>query len=95
MKIILIISIIFSIAVCYTFLNRNSDFKADQFSDSIYNYSMKRIYLFLLGFIVIVFGEISVKYTSENLQSNLNFILVPLLLFIIINIFFNIRSQKN
>tara|TARA_Y100000590_G_C15618796_1_gene976778 strand:+ start:1 stop:1047 length:1047 start_codon:yes stop_codon:yes gene_type:complete len=62
---------------------------------NIYNYSMKRIYLFLLGFIVIVFGEISVKYTSENLQSNLNFILVPLLLFIIINIFFNIRSQKN
>ena len=51
--------------------------------------------VFLLGFIVIVFGEISVKYTSENLQSNLNFILVPLLLFIIINIFFNIRSQKN
>lgn len=43
MKIILIISIIFSIAVCYTFLNRNSDFKADQFSDSIYNYSMKTI----------------------------------------------------
>ena len=62
---------------------------------NIYNYSMKRIYLFLLGYIVIVFGEISVKYTSENLQSNLNFILVPLLLFIIINIFFNIRSQKN
>ncbi len=59
-----------------------------------YNYSMKKIYLFLLGFAVIVFGEISVKYTSENLQSNLNFILVPLLLFLIVNIFFNIKSQK-
>ena len=59
-----------------------------------YNYSIKKIYLFLLGFAVIVFGEISVKYTGENLQSNLNFILVPLLLFLIINIFFNIKSQK-
>ena len=62
---------------------------------NIYNYSMKRIYLFLIGFAVIVFGEISVKYTSENLQSNLNFVLVPIVLFIIINIFFNIKSQKN
>ena len=59
-----------------------------------YNYSIKKIYLFLLGFAVIVFGEISVKYTGENLQSNLNFILVPLLLFLIVNIFFNIKSQK-
>ena len=62
---------------------------------NIYNYSIKRIYLFLIGFAVIVFGEISVKYTSENLQSNLNFVLVPIVLFIIINIFFNIKSQKN
>tara|TARA_B100000029_G_scaffold193768_1_gene191872 strand:+ start:1495 stop:2070 length:576 start_codon:yes stop_codon:yes gene_type:complete len=43
MKIILIISIIFSIAVCYTFLNRNSDLKTDQFSTSIYDYSIKTI----------------------------------------------------
>jgi len=59
-----------------------------------FNYSMKRIYLFLLGFAVIVFGEISVKYTNENLQSSLIFILLPLLLFIIVNIFFNIKSQR-
>ena len=61
---------------------------------NIYNYSNRRFYLFLFGFFVIVFGEISVKYTSVNLQSNLNFVLVPIILFIIVNIFFNIKSQK-
>ena len=59
-----------------------------------FNYSIRKIYLFLLGFAVIVFGEISVKYTGENLQSNLSFILIPLLLFLIVNIFFNLKSQK-
>ena len=59
-----------------------------------FNYSIRRIYLFLLGFAVIVFGEISVKYTGENLQTNLSFILIPLLLFLIVNIFFNKKSQK-
>ena len=59
-----------------------------------FNYSIRRIYLFLLGFAVIVFGEISVKYTGEDLQSNLSFILIPLLLFLIVNIFFNKKSQK-
>ena len=59
-----------------------------------FNYSIRKIYLFLLGFAVIVFGEISVKYTGEDLQSNLSFILIPLLLFLIVNIFFNKKSQK-
>ena len=59
-----------------------------------FNYSIRKIYLFLLGFAVIVFGEISVKYTGENLQTNLSFILIPLLLFLIVNIFFNKKSQK-
>ena len=43
---------------------------------------------------MIVFGEISVKYTGEDLQSNLSFILIPLLLFLIVNIIFNLKSQK-
>jgi len=61
---------------------------------NVYNYNKKRILLFLVGFCVIVFGEIAVKYTGENLQSNLSFVLVPLVLFLLVNIFFNIKSKK-
>ena len=48
------------------------------------------------GFPVISEGERNAvkMITSENLQSSLSFILVPLLLFLIVNIFFNIKSQK-
>ena len=59
-----------------------------------YNYNLRRLYLFLLGFSVLVFGEISVKYTSANIQTNLSFVLVPVILFIIVNLFFNMKSKK-
>lgn len=61
---------------------------------NVYNYNKKRIILFLLGFCIIVFGEISVRYTSDNLKSNLGFIFIPLILFLMVNIFFNIKSRK-
>ena len=57
--------------------------------------NLYRIFLFLIGFIVIVFGEISVRYANADFTSNLRFFIFPFILFLTFNYFFNIKSRKN
>ena len=54
-----------------------------------------RMFLFLIGFFVIVFGEISVRYAGSNFESNIKFFVIPIILFLTFNYFFNIKSRKN
>ena len=54
-----------------------------------------RIFLFLIGFIIIVSGEILVRYAGPDLKSNIKFFIIPILLFFSFNYFFNIRSTKS
>ena len=57
--------------------------------------NLYRIILFFIGFVAIVIGEISVRYASPDLGSNLKFLITPLLLFLIFNYFFNKKSKEN
>ena len=57
--------------------------------------NLYRIILFFIGFVAIVIGEISVRYASPDLGSNLKFFITPLLLFLIFNYFFNKKSKEN
>ena len=54
-----------------------------------------RIFLFLIGFIIIVSGEILVRYAGPDLKSNIKFFILPILLFFSFNYFFNIRSTRS
>ncbi len=57
--------------------------------------NLYRMILFFIGFVAIVIGEISVRYASPDLKSNLKFFITPLLLFFIFNYFFNKKSKEN
>ena len=57
--------------------------------------NLYRIILFFIGFVAIVIGEISVRYASPDLGSNLKFFITPLLLFLIFNYFFNKKSKES
>ncbi len=57
--------------------------------------NMYRMFLFLIGFLVIVFGEVSVRYAGSNFESNITFFAIPVILFLTLNYFFNIKSRKN
>ena len=59
------------------------------------NNNFYRISLFFIGFTIIVFGEIAVRYASSNLTSNFKFFITPIILFLTFNYLFNIKSQKN
>ena len=54
-----------------------------------------RIFLFFIGFVAIVIGEILVRYAGPDLKSNIKFFILPILLFLSFNYFFNIRSAKS
>mgnify|MGYP001246174607 CR=1 FL=1 len=60
-----------------------------------YNYYIYKFLLFFLGFIFIILGEILLRYTGSNMISNLQFIMIPLLSFLILNLFFNFKSKVN
>ena len=64
-------------------------------SKDSYNYYFYKFSLFFLGFVFIVIGEILLRYTGTNMMSNLQFILVPLISFLILNFFFNLKSKVN
>ena len=57
--------------------------------------NLYRMILFFIGFVAIVIGEISVRYASPDLKSNIKFFIIPILLFFSFNYFFNIRSTKS
>ena len=54
-----------------------------------------RMFLFFAGFVAIVIGEILVRYAGPDLKSNIKFFILPILLFLSFNYFFNIRSAKS
>ena len=57
--------------------------------------SFYRIFLFFIGFVAIVIGEILVRYAGPDLKSNIKFFILPILLFFSFNYIFNIRSTKS
>ena len=57
--------------------------------------SIYRIFLFFIGFVAIVSGEILVRYAGPDLKSNIKFFILPILLFFSFNYIFNIRSTKS
>ena len=54
-----------------------------------------RMFLFFVGFVVIVTGEILLRYAGPDLKSNIKFFILPILLFFSFNYFFNIKSTKS
>ena len=54
-----------------------------------------RMFLFFVGFVVIVTGEILLRYAGPDLKSNIKFFILPILLFFSFNYIFNIRSTKS
>ena len=47
------------------------------------NYSKLRIITFIIGLIIIIFSETTIKFISEILKSNIGIIIIPIILFII------------
>ena len=54
-----------------------------------------RMFLFFVGFVVIVTGEILLRYAGPDLKSNIKFFILPILLFFSFNYFFNIKSTRS
>ena len=59
-------------------------------------YTNFKFKLFLIGIIFLIISEVSIRYAGLNNKSNLIFILMPVILFIIARTFFNnqLRFQK-
>ncbi len=54
-----------------------------------------KMFLFFVGFVVIVTGEILLRYAGPDLKSNIKFFILPILLFFSFNYFFNIKSTRS
>ena len=59
-------------------------------------YTNFKFKLFLIGIILLIISEVSIRYAGLNNKSNLIFILMPVILFIMVRTFFNnqLRFQK-
>jgi len=59
-----------------------------------YEFFKYKIGLFIFGVITIIISEISIKYSSSNTIENIYLISLPILLFILIYIYFKIKLRK-
>ena len=61
------------------------------------NYSKLKIITFIIGLIIIIFSETTIKFISEILKSNIGIMIIPIILFIIFYLIFlvkfNFRNQ--
>ena len=61
------------------------------------NYFKYRVILFLIGFLLIILSESSLKIIEDDIISNIKFIVMPLLILAItyIFLFYNLRLKFN
>ena len=52
------------------------------------NYSKLRIITFIIGLIIVIFSETTIKFISEILKNNISIIIIPVILFIIFYLIF-------
>tara|TARA_S200000501_G_C20794862_1_gene731306 strand:+ start:25 stop:1176 length:1152 start_codon:yes stop_codon:yes gene_type:complete len=75
---------ILSIIACLLFIKSKDEFKFKK-----YYYSA-----FFLGVLVVIISELSIKYTSDNYMSNILLSILPILIFLIIYIYFQIMIRN-
>ena len=61
----------------------------DDFRFTRYKFS-----LFILGVLVIIISEVSMRYSGEDILSNISLIVIPLLFFLLIYLFFTNKLRK-
>ena len=61
------------------------------------NYSRYRIFIFLIGFSIIIISEMTIRLINENFLENIKFFLIPIILVIslYINYFLQFKDTKN
>ena len=59
------------------------------------NYAKLRLFTFLIGFLTIIFSEISIRYVSKNIFYNISLFLIPIILLIILYIFFSLKFKSH
>ena len=59
------------------------------------SYNKYRIGIFLLGLMFIILSETSLKFITINFYDNIKFIILPILIFLIIYIFFKLKLKEN
>ena len=57
------------------------------------NYTKFRIFVFLLGFVLIIFSETTQKLIQENLDYNIIIFLIPLIIFLLLLISINSKIK--
>jgi len=60
-----------------------------------YKYIKYKFGLFILGVIAIIISEVSINYTSSNIFQNIYLIALPILLFFLVYIYFQIKIKKS
>ena len=58
------------------------------------NFKRKRFYIFLIGFLSLAYSEIFLKYSGKSIFGFIIFLLVPIIFFITVYLYANIKSQN-
>ena len=59
------------------------------------NFKRKRFYIFLIGFLSLAYSEIFLKYSGKSIFGFIIFLLVPIIFFITVYLYANIKSQNS
>ena len=57
------------------------------------NFYKFRIFIFILGFFLIIFSETTIRFTSININENLKILLLPIIIFIVLYSLFIFKFQ--
>ena len=60
-----------------------------------YKYIKYKFGLFILGVIAIIISEVSINYSSPNIFQNVYLISLPILLFFLVYVYFQIKIKKS
>ncbi len=58
------------------------------------NFKRKRFYIFLIGFLSLAYSEIFLKYSGKSIFGFILFLLIPIIFFITVYLYANIKSQN-
>jgi len=59
------------------------------------NFKRKRFYIFLIGFLSLAYSEIFLKYSGKSIFGFILFLLIPIIFFITVYLYANIKSQNS
>jgi len=59
------------------------------------NFKRKRFYIFLIGFLTLAYSEIFLKYSGKSIFGFIIFLLIPIIFFITVYLYANIKSQNS